>query len=329
MSINRVDTLLVKDKLHMSKDVVSFPAQPRNGLFARTEVIGGYGDVINNPLGKSSLSEEIFNTHNIVPIGGVSYAFQHIFGVEETQIDIPTMKELHGIGADDSQPVVTETYITPDGTATTVYRYGHFVQLFGIGVTGTAENDISIYQCDYREESINIDKVNADGLEVKGVMLPFRYTAKSLDSLENKKYFGKITNANTGVTGYYLKRFETDTVIKHIWKTGEDIESEVLVPSSDVWENVSGVNAVETFAEMILKISKEDVKEYYRDFLEQPSRCRFNTIGLFNGRFVNPASNDAVYGDYEDVRLFSKLCINPEYLDLNKDLNIIYRVYGS
>lgn len=319
--------LIINEKIS-TKETLDFP-DVRGGLWAKTEVIGGYGDVDLNPTGKSSLSEEIFSTHNIVPIGGASYALQHIFGVEETQLDIPTLKSMHNIGPDDSQPVIDEIYITPDGTTTAVYRYGHFVQLFGIGITGTAENDISIYQCDYRENSINMDKVNADGLEVNGVMLPFRYTAHSLDSLENKKYFGKVTNETNGYTSYYLKRFETNTIIKHIWKTGEDIENDVLVPSSDVWEDVSGVNAVETFAEMILKISKEDVKEYFRDYLEQPSRCRFNTIGLFSGRFVSPASNDAVYGDYEDVRLFSKLCINPEYLDLNKDLNIIYRVYAS
>lgn len=322
------DILRLNDSLRCDKDTVLFPEGPKGGLFARTEVIGGYGDVQINPTGKSTLGEQIFNTHNIVPIGGTSYALQHLFGVPETQIDIPTMHELHGIGAEDSQPT-TETYKTPDGTGVTVYRYGHFVQLFGIGITGSSENDIDIYPCDYRENTIEIDKVNADGLEIRGHMLPFRYTGAALDSDESKRYFGKKQDPATGITSYYLKKFETDVVIKHIWKTGEDVDNEILVPSSDVWENVSGLNVVETFAEIILKITKKDVKEYFRDKLEQPSRCRFNTLALFNGRFTKPSTNDTVYGDYEDVRLFSKLCINPEYLDLNKDLNIIYRIYTS
>ena len=320
--------LNINDRISFPKDTISMPSLPQGGLWAKTEVIGGYGDVQLNPTGKSTLSEEIFNQHNIVPIGGVSYAMEHIFGVPEKQIHIPTLKESAGIGANDSQPV-TETYVTPDGTAVTTYRYGHFVQLFGVGITGTAENDITIYPCDYREHTIEIDKVNSDGLEVKGVMLPFRYTGAALDSNDNKKYFGKVQDPKTGITSYYLKKFETEAVIKHIWKTGEDMDEEILVPSSDVWENISGLNAVESFTEMILKITKKDLKEYFRDYLEQPERCRFNTIALFNGRYVNPASSDSVYGDYEDVKMFSKLCINPEYLDINKDLNIIYRVYGA
>ena len=320
--------LRVNDKISLPDDVKYMPDLHNSGLWARTEVIGGYGDVQLNPTGKSTLGEIIFKDANIVPIGGVSYVMEHVFGVNESQIHIPSLKESAGIGANDSQPI-TETYVTPDGTATTSYRYGHFVQLFGLGITGTAENDISIYPCDYREHTIEIDKVNSDGLEVKGVMLPFRYTGAALDSSDNKKYFGKVQDEVTGVTSFYLKRFETEAVIKHIWKTGEDMEKEILVPASDVWENISGLNAVESFTEMVLKITKKDLKEYFRDKLEQPDRCRFNTIALYNGRFNPEASSDPVYGDYEDVKLFSKLCINPEYLDINKDLNIIYRVYGA
>ena len=54
-----------------------------------------------------------------------------------------------------------------------------------------------------------------------------------------------------------------------------------------------------------------------------PERARINTIALFSGEYV------AASGDYRDIRLFSKLNIPTEYLSLNKDLNIIYRVYTS
>jgi hypothetical protein len=86
--------------------------------------------------------------------------------------------------------------------------------------------------------------------------------------------------------------------------------------------NREGTNVVESFTEIVLKVSKKDIKEWFIN-LEQEDRTRINTIALFNGEYV-PDS-----GDYRDVRLFSKLCINPEYLDKSKDLNIIYRVYGS
>lgn len=308
------------------KDRISLHDKVSTGLWAKTEVIGGFGDVWINPNGKSTLGEECFRQHNIVPIGGVSYAFENIFGIKENQIQVPTLYDETGIGVADSL-APTETYLTPKGNQSIIYRYGHFVQLFGVGITGTAENDVSVYPCDYREKSINLTKVNSDGLTVTGTMLPFRYTAETLNSSERKQYFGKKVD-DQGITGYYLKKFESDAVIKHIWKTGEDVDDETLVSSSDVWENTSGLNAVESFTEIILKVSKKDVKEWFIA-LEQKDRTRINTLALFNGRFVKDPDNAADYGDYQDVRLFSKVCINPEYLTLNKDLNIIYRIYGA
>lgn len=308
------------------KDKVTFEDKRMSGgLWARTEVIGGYGDIIENPTGKSSIGEVVFRQHNIVPIGGVSYVMEQLFGVPESQITIPTLYSTNGIGKPNSA-VPTETYERPDGTKSIIYRYGHHVQLFGIGITGTAENDVSIYQPDYRENNIEISKVNTDGLTVTGTLLPFRYTAATLNSAERKQYFGKKIDSE-GITGYFLKRFETDPVIKHIWKTGEDVDNEEMVSDADVWTNTAGMNAVETFTEIYLKISKKDVKEWFVS-IEQEDRTRINTLALFNGQFV-AGSDAADYGDYRDVRLFSKLCINPEYLNLSKDLNIIYRVYGA
>ena len=55
-----------------------------NGIWATTEVIGGYGEIHNNPNGKSTLDEEIFRTKNIVPIGGVSYVMEQMCGVKDS-----------------------------------------------------------------------------------------------------------------------------------------------------------------------------------------------------------------------------------------------------
>lgn len=328
-----MDNRIIKDKFSLHDEFSKSPS----GLWARTEVIGGYGGVNYNPNGKSTLGEVCFSQHNIVPIGGVSYVMQRIFEIPETQIEVPTLyeeainvgdgKTATGIGAANSL-APTEKYDSPDGKKNVNYRYGHFVQLFGVGVTGTGESDVTIYHPDYREKEISISKVNPDGLTVTGVMYPFRYTAETLSELERKQYFGKKVDPDTGATGYYLKRFETDAVIKHVWKTGEDVDDETLIDPNDVWNNTSGLNAVESFTEIVLKVNKKDVKEIFIQ-MEQPDRTRINTIALFNGRFVKDESNAADYGDYEDVRLFSKLCINPEYLDLNKDLYIIYRIYGA
>lgn len=314
------NTIKLKDRLNFDDTMV------QSGLWARTEVIGGYGDFIMNPNGKSTLGETLFEQHNMVPIGGVQYTMEQLFGISGTQITVPTMYELNGIGAPDSL-APTETYLTPDGEHNIFYRPGHRVQLFGIGITGTAENDITVYPVDYRERDINLSKVSADGYTIKGTMLPFRHCAEALSEVDRKKYFGKKTDANK-MTDYYLKRFEQDPVIKHIWKTGENTDDETLVSSSDVWTNLTGKNVVESFTEIYLKVSKNDVKEWFIE-LQQEDRTRITTIALFDGYYVRDLNDPADYGDYQDVRMFSKLNIPVEYLSLSKDLNIIYRVYGS
>ena len=324
-------TINVNDKLHFEDKVLYAKengpqATPHSGMWARTEVIGGFGDFVKaqSPFGKTSLTDVSWHEENMVVIGGVQYTMEQIYE-KCTQIEIPTLYSETGIGHPDSLPP-TDTYETPDGNKTILYRPGNKVWLFGVGITGTAENDITVHPTDYREKSIEMAKVSTDGLTIRGNMVPFRYTAAQLTELERKRYFGKKTFTD-GTIGYYLKKFEQPAQIKHIWKTGEEYEKETLVSSADVWENNTGINAVETFTEMLLRVSKKDVKEWFIN-LEQKDRTRINTLALYSGEFYRTDEND-IDGDYRDVRLFSKLNIPVEFLVLNKDLNIIYRVYGS
>ena len=325
-------TINVNDKLHFEDKVLYAKengpqATPHSGMWARTEVIGGFGDFVKaqSPFGKTSLTDVSWHEENMVVIGGVQYTMEQIYGEKCTQIEIPTLYSETGIGHPDSLPP-TDTYETPDGNKTILYRPGNKVWLFGVGITGTAENDITVHPTDYGEKSIEMAKVSTDGLTIRGNMVPFRYTAAQLTELERKRYFGKKTFTD-GTIGYYLKKFEQPAQIKHIWKTGEEYEKETLVSSADVWENNTGINAVETFTEMLLRVSKKDVKEWFIN-LEQKDRTRINTLALYSGEFYRKDASD-IDGDYRDVRLFSKLNIPVEFLVLNKDLNIIYRVYGS
>ena len=328
------DTRILNDRVCFKKEELDIHAS--SGIWAKTEILCSNGEVINNPTGKSSFAPgcPFTKSKNMVPIGGVEYVFEKIFGVAGTQFEVPTLYTEAGIGKPNSLPPA-ETYRIPDTekglmqTKNIVYRHGHLVQLFGIGITGTAENDITVYPVDYREKSITLSRVTKDGLSLKGTMVPFRYTAEQLSSVERQRYFGKKAE-DDGNTAYYLKRFESDPVIKHVWVTGEDYEDgdERLVSSSEVWDNTVGTNTVESFTEIILKVSKKDVKEWFVN-LEQEDRTRINTIALFNGRFVKNDDDPTDYGDYEDVRLFSKLNIPVEFLSLSKDLNIIYRIYGA
>lgn len=344
---------IFKDKLSFGdKNPINIPLENSHGLWAKTKVMGSYDDVFYDkngisyfgkkiPDGISELGETLFkiektkplfSNQNMVTIGGCQYAMERLFEVKCDQFTIPTLYNMNYIGLPDSTSP-TETYKSPnglDGEKNINYRYGHYVQLFGVGITGTAENDVTVHPVDYRENSIDISKPTTDGNTLTGTMVPFRFTAETLSELDRKKYFGKKVFP-TGETGYFLKMFENEPMIKHIWKTGDDTDDEITISSEDVWRPNTGMNAVESFTDVILKITKKDVKEWFIN-LEQEERTRINTIALFTGRYI--PSEDipgslSDYGDFQDVMLFSKLNIPTEYLSLNKDLNIIYRVYTS
>ena len=325
--------LLLSDAINFKKDSAS--VSDSKGLWADTEIVIGHG-FHDGGFGKSYLDETIDIVKNTVPICGVQTALQYIFGVQGP-ITVPTLyDETNGIGHPNVDVDPAYNYLLPDHsdehdplsgstTKTPLYNTGHRVQLFGIGVTGTAENNITVHKVGYREMSINMDG------DPNGIMYPFRYTASELDGTEKTKYFGKLYDDKTGATGYYLKRFENEPVIKHIWKTQDtmDTDNEIQVDNDTVNDRTRN-DAIQTFSEMHLQITKKDLKEFFRDKLEQPESCRFNCIALYDGYYTEAGKLDNdLFGDFANVRLFSKLNIPTEHLSLQKDLEIIYRVYGS
>lgn len=327
--------LLLGENIHF-KDTSKFVASP--SLWAKTEVLVGYG--FNDPglHQKSYLNETLIEDENTVPIGGVQSVFQHMFGVKGP-ITVPSLYEKSQIGAADV--TVNSSYLTPNhsnendpnssaSSVSEIYLPGHHVQLFGVGVTGTAENNITVHKVGYREMFIDMEGDEDLGIP-NGIMYPFRYTASELDGSEKTKYFGKKLDPETGATAYYLKRFEGEPQIKHVWKTQNNISEESTDLVTDLTLNSNQRNdAIQSFTEMHLQITNKDLKEFFTDKLGDPEACRFNSIALFDGVYTEigkPASD--TFGDYANVTLFSKLNIPTEHLSLQKDLEIIYRVYGS
>lgn len=313
-----------KDEVVTEKETKK-SSRRRGRIRKPNEFIMGYG-LRQTPDGRSTLDEVVFSGKNTVVIGGVQFAFEKLFGVKGP-LTIPTLYSKAGIGKADSS-ASTSTYQTPTGSVAEIHRPGHLGLLFGVGITGTSENDVTVYPVDYRESGIDMNVVNTDGATIEGTMIPFRYTTDALSDTDKVNYFGKVTDSGTGYTKYYLKKFDTDPVIRNIYSTGEDLDedSETDVTDADVWTNRVGDNAIESFTEFLLRISHKDVKEWF-SYLEQEDRSRINTIALFTGEYIVEAS-DTDMGDYRDCTMFSKLNIPTEYLSLSKDLCIIYRVYG-
>jgi hypothetical protein len=123
-----------------------------------------------------------------------------------------------------------------------------------------------------------------------------------------------------GVTAYYLKKFDSDPTIRHLYKNGEEGEDGSEVDST--FFNTLTAMGVESFTEAVLSINKKDIREWftYNGNIEE---CRINSIALFSAIY------DAALKDYANILLFSKLNIPSEPLSLSKDLHIIYRTYGA
>jgi hypothetical protein len=284
---------ILKDSFHM-EDTVECKQKHSPTLWHHTQIIGGYG-LHKDSRGISHLGEVVFTTENMVPLTGVQYAMEMIYGVKGP-IEIPTLNDTMQIGA------IGSTIAASDGMP---YPYGQKVCLFGVGTGGAAENNITALEVKYNETSI-VD------------MIPFRYSGEELSTSDSAKYFGK--RSVDGVTAYYLKKFDSDPTIRHLYKNGEEGEDGSEVDST--FFNTLTAMGVESFTEAVLSINKKDIREWftYNGNIEE---CRINSIALFSAIY------DAALKDYANILLFSKLNIPSEPLSLSKDLHIIYRTYGA
>ena len=334
-----MSNLILSENLGRTDKIVPMPKLHRSGIHQRTRIMGGY-DFSRDVNGISSLGEVTFDEENMIPIGGCQYSFEQLLGVKGP-LTVPTLYEISGgsVGLPDVTMLDYEAngedirYYIPALNGEIDYKelihpHGEYVCLFGIGLTGSAMNVLTTPPVDYKEYSIQESLGTEDGQKMTGVMIPFRYTANQLSEAEAVKYFGKTgtwTPSNVENIGYYLKKFESDPTINHFWKAASDeTESTNEVSQNEYYPRVNTTNqsTIETYAEMVLKITPKDVKEWF-DATSNIDETRINTIALFTGRY------NKISGDYENVRLFSKLTFQVNPLSLTKDFVIIYRIYSS
>lgn len=268
------------------------------GLWARTQILGGY-DRYTDRNGVSQLGEVVFSRENMVPLGGVQYVMERLFEVLGP-IGVGYLNSANAMGYGSQQD-------TKAGSGQ-VYPTGHKVCLFGVGIGGAANNSTSAYDVRYNETNL-------------ANPVPFKFT-DLLSGTDIGKYYGKKQMSAGGMTknAYYLKAFDSDPTIKHLWKDGVDYED-----GSEVDSNVfssTRTDGIQTFTEILMTITKDDLKEWF-DANGNIEEMRINELALFSG-YYNETDMD-----YEKIMMFSKLNIPTEPLSVSKDLNIIYRVFGS
>lgn len=287
--------------------------------FYRTQVIGGFDHYIDDK-GVNRFGEVLFEEENMVLIGGSIFTLEKLFGTR-----MPTTHMKVSQLAD----VFTEQGIPHpigwSGSSTTNHVADNTVCLFGVGIGGAGDSIADIADVKYYQRNISN-------------MVPFRVLTddSEMSAADHDKYYGRSVNGD--LISYYLKKFDS-TAIKCKWRDsdneaeGSDVTSEYYNTSADV------TTPIETFIEITLKISKDDVREYFENAVngENVERARINTIGLFTAVPVtleNPipveSNGSTLFSrttEYDQVTCFSCLNFDNEMLALPKELTIVYRIF--
>lgn len=282
-NLNLTDKITTKDSIG-GGSTLEHPSFSMQEPTFRTQIIG-----------TNELGETVFEATNNTVIGGALFVLEKVFGVS-AGLNVDYLNNFMGIATGGTP--VTEKY--PKDTV---------VCLFGVGTGGSGDSITSVKAVDFKERNV------AD-------IIPFRYTDTALSSADQEKYWFRKLDGN-GRTAHYLKTFETQPVIKSLWKDAEGDEDGTEV-TGDVHNSVR-TEPIETFVELVLKINKNDCREWF-EYNGNIEQARINTIGLFTG--IKSQISTGVY-DYKQVKLFAKLNINNEMLTAAKDLTITYRIYTS
>jgi len=294
----------------------------------RGEIIFGKGRhkvYYTNPFGQKAYRtefEEILDVgHNIVTIGAYQFIFDKLFNIgldDETPLRIgdlndeaPQMKIGVPKAKYKSQYYDTETSISDSSTilnsGINLSALNH-IQGFMIGSGGAKEDNISAVTPRYKRRSL----FNP---------IPFRMTRET-DKIPEGKYYGKLltyneTNSLLPITSYYVKKFDSPAPhIVHTWVT--DNTSELLPVDDTVFTDTTS-DAIESYVEMNLSISKDDCREYFNSV---NSTALVNEFGLVTGWY------NSEQDDLESIRLFSHYVRPSLTLISGDDIEMIYRLYS-
>lgn len=183
------------------------------------------------------------------------------------------------------------------------------IALFGCGNGGAGLDFGNVYAPDVKQNNIS-------GL------LPMMVSQTSPVGSDADKYAMKSTISTpdgTQLNCWYLKEFDTEPIIRSLWKDAASEDEDGTEITADISDSESE-NGVESFVQFKLVLNDDDVRSYY-EAMGMLSQARFNSVGLYLGE-----KND-VLGDYVNVSLMSVVNINNEALAERKTITYYYRLY--
>lgn len=233
--------------------------------------------------------EVLYTTHNKVVIAGSQFVAQKVFDLNEL-VALPTYNS--GLTLDESVAHGT----TPNNTPK--------VCLFGCGTQGCGTESSQVVPVQYT----NWIKPYSD-------LVPFRYQLKQNDLTdeERAKYFGRKTLADR--YAYYFKAFESDPVMYMRYVDGTIIDA-------NLYDSTNTTDA-ETFVEMMLRITKDDFRDYFRA-TSGINDARINSVSILTGWYTEGNG----FKWYQDIIPLTQLNIpNESLIDLTKGIDITYHIY--
>jgi hypothetical protein len=288
--------------------------------YFRTQVIAGYDPYIDEK-GVTRFGEEIFNEENMLLIGGSVFTLEKLFNTRvNSELHISQLRDV--FGSEIPHPVGWGTASTDNHPA------DNAVCLFGVGIGGAGDTIADIKDVKYYQR--NVDK-----------MVPLRVVSSDADltAAEHDIYYCRSVDDSTNPTliSYYLKKFD-NVSIQCRWRDSENEAEGSNVTSEYFNTSPQTTTPIETYVELTLKISKDDIREYF-ELNDNIEKARLNTIGLYSAVPVTldepiPVEYDAASGgtyhrttEYDQVVCFSCLNFDNEMLTLPKELTIVYRIF--
>jgi len=236
--------------------------------------------------------EVLFKGRNKVILPGAAFTARKHFALSDEEVT-PSYNEVLGLD--------NPAYEAPPS------EEAEKVFLFSVGVDGGGREPSQIYPVEYGKWCD------------PGDLVPFRYQPVTDDLPDELKdsYFGKKTHEAEQRIDYYFKTFENVNELKI---TRQFIDGTPV--DSNIYESEKQ-DEIETYVELVLKITKEDCREYFRA-TTGPNTARINSIQLLT---CWPKVIDGVTY-YQDIRPLTKLHFPLESLiDITKSIKIIYHLY--
>ena len=239
---------------------------------------------------------------NIILLGGRRFTLEKLFNVELPKNRRVTLNELFSINQEGPE-------LSGLGP-----KQGKCVCLFGVGRGGSgltfgsknipAEKEYNLYD-----------------------MIPMRYVDANNDltAEEKSKYYLRVPTEDGKFIAYYLKKFELDPELV-VEIGGEEYypnKAEDNLPTD--WDELIERKDVDMSIQLRLKVSVDDVREYFIETDQGIEAARVNELATYLG--YKPEGKEG-WVDYLDIEAFSKLTFNNEPLDdETKELNIVYKFF--